>query len=108
MSNLINNIWYVNFNIKKYIKIDDVLDIIKLIDYDICSEEKLYETDIVIKINRTNYKSYDYKCETNILCDRKLIEIYLNFKFKQIENKIKFSFDEFGDEWNIDFKVLTL
>ncbi len=108
MSDLNNKHWFINFNIKKYIKIDDIIDIIKIIDDEICVQENLLNENIIIKINRTNDTSYDYKCETNIPCDIKFIETYFNFKFKQIENKIKFSYDEFGDKWYIDFNLVNL
>ncbi len=98
--------WFINFNIKKYIKIDDIIDMIKLIDKEICIQENLLNENITIKINRSTDTLYDYKCETNIPCDMELIKTHLNFKFKQIINKIKFSYDEFGDEWYIDFNIV--
>lgn len=95
--------WYINFTIKKYDKIDDTLKIIGLIDKNICTEEKIYGTYIIIKIERS-YKTYhDYKSETNILCDSKFIEDYLCYKFKLIVNMIKYNFVEFGDNWYIEF-----
>ncbi len=108
MTILDQRIWYIDFNIKKYNKIDDILDIIRLIDENICFEEKIFNQNVLIKINRSKNTLHDYKCETNIPYDKKNIETYLNYKFKQIENKIKFSFDEFGDKWYIDYKLVNL
>jgi len=100
--------WYINFSICNYLKIDDILDLIRLIDDSICIQEKIYGTNINIRITRSIGTPYDYNCETNILCENKIINDYFNFKFKQIENKIKFSYDEYGDKWYISYSIIDL
>lgn len=100
--------WFINFNIKKYIKIDDIIDIINLIDDKMIGEENIYQTNIIVKINRTNNNNtqYDYICETNIKCGYEIIKDFLKFKFKQVQNLIKFNdCNRFGFDWEINFEL---
>jgi hypothetical protein len=99
------NCWYINFNIKKYNSIDDITHIINLLDKKMCGEEKIYGTNINVKILRYNDSHYDYICKTNILCDEKLIMEYLYFKFKQTENQIKFYNDRYGFDWYVSYTL---
>jgi len=97
---------YINFNIKKYIKIDDVVNLIELIDNKMYFKKKIYGTNIIIKISRFKNLQYDYICKTNIMCDIKIISQYIKFKFEQIEKFIKFTNNKFGYNWYIDYKLI--
>lgn len=101
-----NNFWFINFNIKKYIKIVDILDIINFIDDKMICEDKIYGTDIIVKINRANNTQYVYMCKTNIKCNDRIIKDFLSFKFKQIQNLIKFYNSQFGFDWEINFELI--
>jgi len=97
--------WYINFSIKKYISIDDILPIINLLDKKMCGEEKIYGTNVSIEITRSNNLHYDYVCKTNISCDKNFITEYLNYKFTQAQNLIKFYNDEYGFDWYVKFEL---
>lgn len=99
------NFWYINFSIKKYISIDDILHIINLLDKKMCKEEQIYGTNIIIEITKSTNLHYDYICKTNISCDEKIIIEYLNYEFRQSENQIKFYNDEYGFNWYVEFKL---
>jgi len=98
--------WYINFNIKKYIKIDDILNIINLIDDKMIGEDKIYGTNVVVKIDRTINTQYDYICKTNVECEDKVVEDFLKYKFKQVQNLIKFYYSQFGFDWEINFELI--
>lgn len=98
--------WYIKFNIKKYIKIDDIIDIINLIDDKIIGEDIIYETNIIIKIIKSNNSQNDYICKTNIECTDKIVKDYLYLKFKQVQNLIKFYNSQFGFDWEINFELI--
>lgn len=100
------NFWYINFNIKKYIKIDDIIDIINLIDEKMIGEEIIYNTSIIVKIIKSTNTEYDYICKTNIKCKNDIVEDFLKFKFKQVQNLIKFYNSEFGFDWEINFELV--
>lgn len=97
--------WYVNFNIKKYMQIDDVLDIINLIDDKIMGDCKIYGTPITINICKSPNTHYDYICITDKYCLKNTVSKFLDYKFKQIENIIKFYHDKYGFDWYIDYKL---
>ena len=97
--------WYINFSIKNYISIDDILEIINLLDKKMCGGEKIYGTNIIVEITRSTNLHYDYVCKTNISCDEKIIMEYLNYKFTQSANQIKFYNDEYGFDWYVEFEL---
>lgn len=66
-----------------------------------CCEEKIFDTNI--KISRYEYSQFDYKCETNINCSKSIMIEYLNNKFNQRQNFIKFYNDRFGVNWYIKY-----
>lgn len=98
--------WHVGFNIIEYIKIDDIISIITLIDNEIIGKCEIYETNIFIEIYKSNKPQYDYICKTNINCESNFIENYLSFKFIQVQNLIKNNNREFGSNWKINFKLI--
>lgn len=100
-----SNFWYINFNIRGYKKIDDIIDIINLIDEKMVGEDIIYGTDIIIKIDRSNNTQYDYICITNIECGDEIMKDFLRFKFKQVQNLIKFYNSQFGFDWEINFEL---
>jgi len=100
-----NNFWFVNYCIKKYIYIDDVLYLINCIDKKMCFEDKIFNTNINIKISRTNNTQVDYVCELNNYCSKEEIIKYLDYKFKQTENFIKFYNHDYGLNWYIEFTI---
>lgn len=98
--------WFIKFNIKKYLKLEHIIDIINQIDNKIIGEEKIYKTNIIVKIIKSNNTQNDYICKTNILCENIIIKDYLTFKFKQIQNLIKFYNSQFGFDWEINFELI--
>jgi hypothetical protein len=100
------NFWYINFNIKKYIKIDDIIDIINLIDDKMIGNDKIYGTNIIVKIIKSTNTEYDYICKTNLECGDEIVEDFLSFKFKQVQNLIKFNNSQFGFDWEINFELV--
>ena len=115
-SNDERQILYINFNIKKYRQIDDIMDLVMLIDEKICIKEKICtreknsntNKDIMIKISRTKNTQYDYLCDTSILYKTNALMEYFDKKFKQIENSIKLTNQEFGYNWYIDYEIIYL
>lgn len=103
-----DNIWLINFNIKKFNKIDDVLSIINLVDEKMCTEEKIYGTNIVIKIKKSDDIQIDYICETNIDCFENIIIKFLDYKFTQMQNLIKYYNDNYGLDWYIDYVLVNI
>lgn len=100
-----NNFWYINFNIKNYTSVDDIIPIIDLIDKNICKHEQIYGTNIIVKISRSTDTHFDYICTTNIKCtEKKLIE-YLDYKFIQIQNQIKTYQHKYGTDWYIKYTL---
>ena len=99
------DLWYISFNIKKYNCIDDVSHIIYLLDEKMCEEEKCYETNIIFKISQSANLYYDYMCKTNIPCNEDIIIGYLDYKFTQMVNQIKFYNHEYGFDWYIDYEI---
>lgn len=99
------NCWYINFIIKNYNSIDDITHIINLLDEKICGEQKIYKTNINVIISRSKNLDYDYICETNIPCDEKIIIEYLDFKFKQMVNLIKFYNHNYGFDWYVSYTL---
>lgn len=103
-----NNIdisWYINFKIKKYVQIDDVSNIINLIDDKIMGEDQIFGTHIIINICQSPNTQYDYICTTNIYCSKNDVTNFLDYKFKQVENIIKFYNDEYGFDWHVDYEL---
>ena len=97
--------WYINFSINKYNSFDDILQIIYLLDKKMCGEKKIYGTNVIVEITKVCNLHYDYICKTNIYCDKKLIIEYLNYKFTQSENQIKFYNDVYGFDWYVEFEL---
>ena len=105
---------YINFNIKKYAKIDDIIKIIDLIDNNMNINEKIYGLSVMgyqmschIQIYRSENTQYDYVCVIDNFCEVMIIE-YIDSKFKQIQNLIKFTYDKYGSDWYIDYKLLII
>ena len=98
-------VWYINFNIKKYNKIDDIINIISLIDKKIIGQDNINGNEIIVKINRQNNTQYDYICKTNIVCSSDIINEFLTLKFIDVQNFVKFNNSQFGLDWEINFEL---
>lgn len=96
---------YINFNIIKYKKIDDIIDIINLIDNKMIGEENINQTNVYVKIKRSKNTQYDYICKTNTNCENEIIKDFLQFKFSQVQNFIKTNNCEFGSDWEIIYET---
>lgn len=96
---------YINFIIKKYNSIEHIIQIIRLLDEKMCGEEKFHETNTTFKISRSFNTYYDYICVINKHCDNTFIMGYLDYKFKQIVNLIKFDNRIYGLDWYVEYTL---
>ena len=99
------NYWYINFIIKNYNSIDDITHIINLLNKKMCGEQNIYETNINVIISSPYNTQSDNICRTNIHCDEKLITEYLDYKFKQMSNLIKFYNHIYGLDWYVSYTL---
>lgn len=97
--------WYINIKIQQYTTIDDVVQIINLLDNAICGEEKIYQSNTIIKISKSTNYEYDYICTTDELCNKETIIKYLNSKFEYIQKFIKSSYEKYGFDWFVSWTI---
>lgn len=99
--------WFISFGIKKFIKFDDVMDIIEQLDEKICGNDKIYLTNFVVYISKSRSPCHDYICKVSKNCDKNKIINYLTYRFIQAQNQIKFYNTEYGFDWYVDWRIVN-
>lgn len=97
--------------IQKYNSFENIIDLISLIDDNVIIKEYINDKKYFIEWKRTKNGQYDYMCkffvnESNNFIDE-ITNKYIKDKFEQIQTYIKLNYDNFGQDWTIDFTIIN-